>query len=149
MSIKLSVKHYEILILIHPDQSSQHIAAMLDRYLSIVSKGNGIVHRQEDCGKRKLAYQINKLNKANYVLLNIECNVNTITELKHEINKNDAIIRSLITKCKMAIKEPSALLKNSENEKSSANSYKDSSYSHNYNIPRVKNDSVGLDEVQG
>lgn len=111
------MRHYEILLLIHPDQGSQ-IPAMIERYLTIVTKGGGQVHRQEDWGKLQLAYQINKLHKAHYVLLNIECGIAVINELSNAFKFNDAVIRSLITKCDTAIKEQSVFFKNKEIEKS-------------------------------
>ena len=126
------MRHYEILILINPDQSNQ-ISAMLDRYLSIISKGGGTIHRQEDWGKQQLAYQINKLYKAHYLLLNVECAKDTILELKNAFKFNDAVARSLITKCEAAITEKSVFLKNRENEKSNYNnnnSNKDNNYSN-------------------
>lgn len=141
------MRHYEILILINPDQSSQ-VPSMLDRYLNVISKGGGIVHRQEDWGKQPLAYQLNKLNKAHYVLLNVECTKDTMLELKNAFKFNDAIIRSLFTKCEVAMKEQSAFLKNRENEKITMNS-KDSGYSYNYNTPKIKHSSLDLDEAQG
>lgn len=124
------MRHYEILILINPDQSNQ-ISAMLDRYLSIISKGGGTVHRQEDWGKQQLAYQINKSYKAHYLLLNVECVKDTILELKNVFKFNDAVLRSLVTKCEEAITEKSVFLKNRENEKSNYNNTnKDNNYSN-------------------
>ena len=99
------MRHYEILLMIHPDQSSQ-INAMIDRYTAIVIKSGGKIHRQEDWGKLQLAYQINKIHKANYVLLNIECSPAIISELHNAFKFNDAIIRNLITNCEHAITEP-------------------------------------------
>lgn len=110
------MRHYEILLMIHPDQSSQ-INAMIDRYTAIVIKSGGKIHRQEDWGKLQLAYQINKIHKANYVLLNIECSPAIISELHNAFKFNDAIIRNLITNCEHAITEQSAFLRNKDNEK--------------------------------
>lgn len=111
------MRHYEILLMIHPDQGGQ-INAMIGRYAAIVTKSGGKVHRQEDWGKLQLAYQINKLHKANYVLLNIECDQAILDELNNAFKFNDAIIRSMITKCDAAITEQSAFFKNKDNEKS-------------------------------
>lgn len=110
------MRHYEILLLIHPDQSNQ-ITAMIERYLAIVAKGDGKVHRQEDWGKLQLAYQINKLHKAHYILLNIECERTTITELSNAFKFNDAVIRNLITKCDSAVTEQSIFFKNKDSER--------------------------------
>lgn len=123
------MRHYEILLLIHPDQSNQ-ITAMIERYLAIVIKGGGQVHRQEDWGKLQLAYQINKLHKAHYVLLNIECGITVIAELNNAFKFNDAIIRSLITKCDTATKEQSIFFKNKDNEKNNKDTGSYNSYSN-------------------
>jgi len=124
------MRHYEIILLIHPDQSNQ-ISAMIERYLAIIAKGSGKVHRQEDWGKLQLAYQINKLHKAHYVLLNIECEKITIDELSNAFKFNDAVIRNLITKCDTAITEQSIFFKNKELEKSNKDSgHYGSSYSN-------------------
>lgn len=110
------MRHYEILLLIHPDQSNQ-ITAMIERYTSIITKSGGQVHRQEDWGKLQLAYQINKLHKAHYVLFNIECDKAIVDELANLFKFNDAVIRSLITKCDTAITEQSIFFKNKDNER--------------------------------
>ena len=109
------MRHYEILLLIHPDQSNQ-VPAMVERYRSIITKGNGKIHRQEDWGKIQLAYQINKLHKAHYVLLNIECEKTVLVELTNAFKFNDAVIRNLIVKCDTAIIEPSIFFKNKDNK---------------------------------
>jgi small subunit ribosomal protein S6 len=107
------MRHYEILLLIHPDQTAQ-VPAMLERYQTVITKGGGKIHRQEDWGKQQLAYQINKLYKAHYVLLNIECEKTTLNELFNLFKFNDAVIRNLVTKCEHAIKEPSVFFKNKD-----------------------------------
>lgn len=136
------MRHYEILLLINPDQSSQ-ITSILDRYLAVIAKGGGKVHRQEDWGKQQLAYQIKKLNKAHYLLLNIECKKDTILELRNSFKFNDAIIRSLVTKCDAAIIEQSAFLKNYENEKNNfSNNVKDNNYPHVSNVLNNSNSKV-------
>ena len=121
------MRHYEILLLIHPDQSNQ-VPSMIERYRAIITKGNGKIHRQEDWGKLQLAYQINKLHKAHYVLLNIECEKPVIVELTNAFKFNDAVIRNLLTKCDNAIIEPSVFFKNKDVEKTS----RDSNYNGYY-----------------
>ncbi len=134
------MKHYEILLLIHPDQSNQ-VNAMIDRYRAVITKGNGKVHRQEDWGKLQLAYQINKLHKAHYILLNIECEHNTITELNNAFKFNDAVIRSLVTKCDEAITEPSIFFKSKDMEKNA----KDSGGYNNYYEPKA---GAGIEAIE-
>lgn len=119
------MRHYEILLLIHPDQSSQ-VPSMLERYQSIVVKHGGKIHRKEDWGKLQLAYQINKLYKAHYLLLNVECEQNALTELTNSFKFNDAVIRNLITNCDKAITEPSIFMQNKDNKDSEkSNTYYD------------------------
>ncbi len=104
------MKHYEVVFLVHPDQSEQ-VPAMIERYTTMVTQKKGTVHRTEDWGRRQLAYPINKLLKAHYVLMNIECDKETLNELESAFRYNDAVIRNLILNVKRAIKEPSPLLK--------------------------------------
>lgn len=111
------MRHYEVLFLIHPDQSDQ-VSAMIDRYKEMITKDGGVIHRLEDWGRRQLAYPINKAHKAHYVLMNIECNQKTREELETAFRFNDAVIRNMILVCKTAITEPSPMLKPREtNEK--------------------------------
>lgn len=117
------MRHYEVLLLINPDQSNQ-IPAMIERYGSMVTKNGGQIHRKEDWGKLPLAYPINKLHKAHYVLFNFECSPQTLIELNHNFKFNDAIIRNLVTKCEAAITEKSIFMKNRESEQVS----KDNTY---------------------
>lgn len=107
------MKHYEVVIMVHPDQSEQ-VAGMIDRYSTIVKNGKGVVHRAEDCGRRQLAYSINKVYKAHYALFNVECNKEVIDELVNIFRFNDAIIRHLVLERKNAQTGPSALLKKPE-----------------------------------
>ncbi len=109
------MRHYEIVILIHPDQSEQ-VPAMLERYKGIVSVSGGAVHRLEDWGRRQLAYSIAKVHKAHYVLLNIECTQQALTELSNAFRFNDAVIRNLIVARDEAVTEPSPLAKAREAE---------------------------------
>src|ERR1700678_1726308 len=107
------MRHYEIVFLVHPDQSEQ-VPGMIDRYTGIVKASGGAVHRLEDWGRRQLAYPINKVHKAHYVLMNIECNQAVIDELENGFRYNDAILRNLILKRDAAVTEPSAMLKSRE-----------------------------------
>ncbi len=107
------MKHYEIVLMVHPDQSEQ-VPAMLDRYSNIITAGNGVIHRREDCGRRQLAYPINKLYKAHYLLLNIECDAKVLSELVTIFKFNDAIVRHLILNRADAVLIPSALMKKQE-----------------------------------
>jgi len=100
------MKHYEIVFLVHPDQSEQ-VPAMVERYSNMVTQRKGVVHRLEDWGRRQLAYPINKILKAHYVLMNVECDKETIDELTNAFRYNDAVIRNLVLKVKRAIKDPS------------------------------------------
>jgi small subunit ribosomal protein S6 len=107
------MRHYEIVFLVHPDQSEQ-VPAMIERYRSMIEAGNGVVHRQEDWGRRQLAYPINKVVKAHYVLLNIECGQETLDELVGAFRFNDAVLRHLIISRHKAVTEPSPLAKTSD-----------------------------------
>lgn len=107
------MRHYEIVFLVHPDQSEQ-VPAMVERYRSMVQESGGTVHRLEDWGRRQLAYPINKLHKAHYVLMNIECDAATLAELESIFRFNDAVIRNLTVKMDNAVTEPSPLKKENE-----------------------------------
>lgn len=104
------MRHYEVVFLVHPDQSEQ-VPAMVERYESIITKEEGVVHRKEDWGRRQLAYPINEIHKAHYILMNIECNQTVIDELKKAFKFNDAILRNLILNRKEAITEESVMVK--------------------------------------
>lgn len=109
------MRHYEIILLIHPDQSEQ-VPAMLERYKGMVVAGKGQVHRVEDWGRRQLAYQINKLNKAHYLCLNIEADQAVMSELEHAFRFNDAVLRHLTVQKKKAETAPSLMMKSVERE---------------------------------
>lgn len=104
------MRHYEIVFIVHPDQSEQ-VPAMVERYKSLVTTHGGQVHRLEDWGRRQLAYPIQKLHKAHYVLMNIECTGEVLVELEHGFKFNDAVLRHLTIKTKRAITEPSPMMK--------------------------------------
>jgi small subunit ribosomal protein S6 len=102
------MRHYEIVFLVHPDQSEQ-VGAMIERYRSMIEGSNGHIHRLEDWGRRQLAYPINKVHKAHYVLMNIECDAATLDELTSAFRFNDAVLRNLVVKRDAAITEPSSI----------------------------------------
>ena len=104
------MRHYEIVILVHPDQSEQ-VPAMIERYRSIIESDEGRVHRLEDWGRRQLAYPIAKVHKAHYVLMNIECGAKVINDLKGAFRFNDAVLRDLILLRREAVTEASPLAK--------------------------------------
>jgi len=104
------MRHYEIVFIVHPDQSEQ-VPAMIERYRTLVTSKGGQIHRLEDWGRRQLAYAIQKIHKAHYVLMNIECNQDTLDELEHAFRFNDAVLRHLTVKTKTAVTIPSAMMK--------------------------------------
>ena len=107
------MRHYEIVVLIHPDQSDQS-SAMVERYKGIVEESGGTIHRLEDWGRRLLSYPIEKIHKAHYYLMNIECSLEPLNELVEAFKFNDAVLRHLVIKRKKAITEASAMLKTIE-----------------------------------
>ncbi|MBL8397740.1 MAG: 30S ribosomal protein S6 [Candidatus Accumulibacter sp.] len=109
------MRHYEIVLIIHPDQSEQ-VPAMIERYKSLIASREGQIHRLEDWGRRQLAYPIQKLHKAHYVLLNVECNDATLSELGHGFKFNDAILRHLIIRTKRAVTTPSPMMKDEKSK---------------------------------
>jgi small subunit ribosomal protein S6 len=113
------MRHYEIVFLVHPDQSEQ-VPAMIDRYKEMITGSNGNIHRLEDWGRRLLAYPINKIHKAHYVLMNIECSAETLKELTEAFRYNDAVIRNLVVKKDEAVTGDSPLIKIKEEEAKSA-----------------------------
>lgn len=111
------MRHYEIILMIHPDQSEQ-VPAMLERYKGMVTAGGGKVHRVENWGRRQLVYQINKLSKAHYLCINIEANQTVMAELEHAFKFNDAVLRQLTVLRKKADTGPSSMMKSVEREDS-------------------------------
>jgi len=107
------MRHYEIVFMVHPSQSEQ-VPAMLDRYRASIEKTGGKIHRLEDWGRRQLAYSINKVHKAHYVLMNVECDQATRDELENAFRFNDAVLRNLILVRDVAVTEPSPLAKSEE-----------------------------------
>jgi small subunit ribosomal protein S6 len=109
------MRHYEVVFMVHPDQSEQ-VPAMIERYRSMIEGAQGKIHRLEDWGRRQLAYPIHKIHKAHYVLMNIECAIETLRELESAFRFNDAVLRSLTIARKKAVTEPSPLMKEKEEE---------------------------------
>lgn len=107
------MKHYEIVFLVHPDQSEQ-VPSMVERYTGIVKKAGGSIHRLEDWGRRILAYPINKLVKAHYVMMNVECGTEPLAEITTAFKFNDAVIRHIVLRRDEALTEASPLLKTEE-----------------------------------
>ena len=104
------MRHYEIVFIVHPDQSEQ-VPGMVERYRTMVTGRKGLIHRLEDWGRRQLAYPIQKVHKAHYVLMNIECGQETLNELEHAFKFNDAVLRHLIVVMTEAVTGPSPMMK--------------------------------------
>lgn len=104
------MRHYEIVFIVHPDQSEQ-VPGMVERYTTLVTSKGGKIHRLEDWGRRQLAYPIQKIHKAHYVLMNIEADGETLAELEHSFKFNDAVLRHLTIKMKHAVTAPSPMMK--------------------------------------
>ena len=113
------MRHYEIVFLVHPDQSEQ-VPAMIERYRSIIESAQGRIHRLEDWGRRQLAYPLNKVHKAHYVLMNVECPLETLRELESSFKFSDAVLRSLVIGRKAAVTTPSPMLKEQQQEERAA-----------------------------
>ncbi|MFM2119901.1 MAG: hypothetical protein RL722_1369 [Pseudomonadota bacterium] len=109
------MRHYEIVLLVHPDQSEQ-VPAMLERYKGLITASGGKIHRVEDWGRLQMAYAINKLSKAHYLCLNIECGKDTLVELETGFRFNDAVLRHLTVKRDLAETGPSSMMKRVEKE---------------------------------
>ncbi len=112
------MRHYEIVFLVHPDQSDQ-VPAMIERYRNTIESEKGTVHRLEDWGRRQLAYPIDKVHKAHYVLMNVECTQKALSDVMSAFRFNDAVIRNLVINCKSAVTEVSPLAKESKEAPSS------------------------------
>jgi small subunit ribosomal protein S6 len=110
------MRHYEIVFLVHPDQSEQ-VPAMIERYRGMISAGGGTVHRLEDWGRRQLTFPISKVHKAHYVLLNVECDQKILEELTGAFRFSDAVLRHLVVSMDEAVTEPSPMAKAAQEEK--------------------------------
>ena len=115
------MRHYEVVFLVHPDQSEQ-VPAMAERYRSMITNSGGTVHRQEDWGRRQLEFPIKKIHKAHYLLMNIECSQEILDEIESAFRFNDAVLRHLTLTCKSAETEKSAMMKEVEREESAKSS---------------------------
>ncbi len=104
------MRHYEIVFIVHPDQSEQ-VPGMVERYRSLVTAKGGKIHRLEDWGRRQMAFPIQKMHKAHYVLMNIECGTDVLEELEHSFKFNDAVLRHLTVKMTEAVSAPSPMMK--------------------------------------
>lgn len=123
------MRHYEIVFMVHPDQSEQ-VPAMIERYTQLVKEGSGKIHRLEDWGRRQLAYRINKIHKAHYVLMNIECEQAQLDELLNIFRFNDAILRHMILRKDGEETKPSPLIKHRDDaQKTGRPAHKDRAYS--------------------
>jgi len=144
------MRHYEIVFLVHPDQSAQ-VPAMIDRYKSTIDAASGKIHRLEDWGRRHLAYPIRKVHKAHYVLMNVEVDQATLEELESGFRFNDAILRSLTLSLKVAITEPSVIATSTAEENKAAESRaRDAAAREAVIVPAtgdVDLDDVDLDDV--
>ena len=109
------MRHYEITLIVHPDQSSQ-VDTMISKYKEIIAENGGKVHREEDWGRKHLAYPINKIYKAHYLMMNSECDQETLAKLNYNFRFNDAILRNLIISEDQAITEPSIMMANKDKE---------------------------------
>src|SRR6185312_16375031 len=119
------MRHYGIVFMVHPDQSEQ-VPAMVERYTGLIKNSGGAVHRFEDWGRRQLAYPINKLHKAHYVLMNVECGQDILKELTDAFRFNDAVLRHLVVGCREAITEPSPLMRAKDEKVEEGMDYLDS-----------------------
>jgi len=128
------MRHYEVVFLVHPSQSEQ-VPAMVDRYRGNIEKRGGKIHRLEDWGRRQLAYPINKVHKAHYVLMNIECDQEALDELESTFRFNDAVLRNVIMRQDKAITEPSPLVKSSEERAQSDESSDDEGEGRRFRAP--------------
>lgn len=110
------MRNYEIVFMVHPDQSEQ-VSAMIERYRANLEAKGGLIHRLEDWGRRQLAYPINKLHKAHYILMNIECGQEALVELTNAFRFNDAVLRHMVLSVDEAVSEPSVLMKEKDERK--------------------------------
>ncbi len=140
------MRHYEIVFLVHPDQSSQ-VPAMIERYKSTIEAASGKIHRLEDWGRRHLAYPINKIHKAHYVLMNVECDQPTLEELESGFRFNDAILRSMTLLQKTAVTEPSIIATSTAEENKVAESRVRDAATREAVAVAGSDDDVDLDDI--
>lgn len=138
-------RHYEVIFLVHPDQSEQ-VPAMIERYNSLIAQHKGKIHRLEDWGRRPLAYPINKVMKAHYVLMNMECDQPTISELKENFRYNDAVIRHMILRVDRAFAEPSPISKEREGREEIETNFSSDKDQPVRSKPKSNDDLTSLDQ---
>jgi len=143
------MRHYEVVFLVHPDQSEQ-VGAMIERYTKLIEEDGGKVHRLEDWGRRQLAYSIDNVHKAHYVLMNIECSEKALAELEETFRYNDAVIRNLIIRRDEAITEQSEMLKSEENrgERRERRERTEEPAAQNDNDDEDGDDDEGADDIE-
>jgi small subunit ribosomal protein S6 len=142
------MRHYEIVFLVHPDQSEQ-VPAMVERYRTMITAGGGSVHRLEDWGRRQLAHSINKVHKAHYVLMNVECDQPTLTELVGAFRFSDAVLRHLVMGRDEAVAEPSQLAKSSDDKGGSEERSSERGSDDRERPPRPPRDDDAADGTDG
>jgi len=139
------LRHYEVVFLLHPDQSEQ-LPAMLERYRGLIEQGNGTIHRLEDWGRRQLAYPIQKVRKAHYTMMQIECSSETKDELINSFRFNDAVIRNLVIRRSDAMTEDSPMLKKSKEGRHRGSHARDEGYqAHSSSAPQEAVESPATD----
>ncbi|MGG7055829.1 30S ribosomal protein S6 [Nitrosomonas sp. ANs5] len=144
------MRHYEIVFIVHPDQSEQ-VPAMIERYTSTITTRSGKIHRLEDWGRRQLAYLIQKLHKAHYVLMNIECDQETLEELEHSFKFNDAVLRHLVVRMNGPVTSPSPLAQEGGSKPAHATAEDQSaspSASNASGAPSGDNPAIASEQVQ-
>ena len=138
------MKHYEVVFLVHPDQSEQ-VPAMIERYRSTIESQGGTIHRLEDWGRRQLAYPINKVHKAHYVLMNVECPIEAMKEIESAFRFNDAVIRNLILTTKEAVTEVSPLVKSKDERREDSGDESAPASTENATAPQESDDEAEAD----
>jgi small subunit ribosomal protein S6 len=141
------MRHYEIVFVVHPDQSDQ-VPAMVERYTQMVTESGGTIHRQEDWGRRQLAYPINKIHKAHYVLLKVEASIETMEELTTAFRYNDAVLRNLVIRREEAVTDESFIMKTENESRERKTRYEERQSAEAERTPREssRNDNEGGDE---
>jgi len=139
------MRHYEIVFLVHPDQSEQ-VPAMIERYRTMIEEDGGHLHRLEDWGRRQLSYPINKIHKAHYVLMNIECSQNVLREIQSAFRFNDAVIRNLVIERDGPDTEPSPLIKSRDERDTHSDRDGQGERDHRADRDEIDDDEVDADE---
>lgn len=140
------MRHYEVVFMVHPDQSEQ-VPAMIERYKALIEGDNGKIHRLEDWGRRQLAYSIENLVKAHYVLMNIECNQKVLTELTDSFRFNDAVLRNLVLSMDAAETEQSLIMKHKDDKVDRRRRDEDSNDSVGVGAEELNNDDAETNET--